>query len=249
MKTGVSKWNNLLAANKTSSNTLTYHIQPTDATLARLPQGNRTSPKPQLRTAIETLRSTLLLPAWTEHRKLPTDLTQKTTLIYPSWHKYINPSNPPTYTPTTYATLTSTPLNTTKPPKRPASPTTNNIPIPQHTVDTPLDTMEIDGHKHLPRQTIYHVSQWHTEHLTTKQLCTHINDGLAPEHLTRDHPEDEDTPNLHIQFHVTCKPAWIPEENILTTPSGKQTIDNYTRNKAPTRKKIRATPHTIPPTN
>jgi hypothetical protein len=110
----------------------------------------------------------------------PWTLPQKTTLIHPSWHSYINPNNLPKYTPTTYASLSSTPLNTTKPPKRPATPTTDNIPIPRHIVDTPLNTMEIDGHKHLPRQTICHVSQWHTDHLSAKQLCTHINDGLSP---------------------------------------------------------------------
>jgi hypothetical protein len=80
------------------------------------------------------------------------------------------------------------------------------------------------------------------EHLTAKQLCKHINNRLTPEQLTQDHSEDEDTPILSILFQITWKPAWMPEEIILTTPSGKTIIDNYTRNKAPIRKKTRTTP-------
>jgi hypothetical protein len=36
-ETGVFKWNNLLTVKNISSTTLTYHIQPTDAILVRLP--------------------------------------------------------------------------------------------------------------------------------------------------------------------------------------------------------------------
>jgi hypothetical protein len=154
----VTKWNNLLAVKNTSSTTITSHIQPIDAILARLPQDHRTSPIIQLRTAIDTLRSTLLLPAGTEHRKIPKDLTLKITLIHSSWYTYIKQTDLPIHTSTTYATLSSTPLNTTKPPKRPALSPTDNIPNPQHTADTPLDTMEIDGHQHLLRQAICHVN-------------------------------------------------------------------------------------------
>ena len=168
-------------------------------------------------------------------------------IIHPSRHTYIKQTDLPTNTSTTYATLCSTPLNTTKPPNRQATPTTDNIPIPQHTADTPLDTMEIDWHKYLLRQTIYTVNQWHTEHPTAKQLCKHIKNGLTPERITRDHPEDENTPVLFILFRVTWKPACVTEETILTTSSGKQTIDNYTLNTTPIRKKIRTTPPIPPP--
>jgi hypothetical protein len=88
-ETGVYTWNNLLTINHTSSNAFMYHIQPTDAILAKIPQGKRTSPKIQLRSAIDTLRSTLLLPVGMQHCKLPKDLTPKTTRIHPSWHTYI----------------------------------------------------------------------------------------------------------------------------------------------------------------
>jgi hypothetical protein len=54
-ETSVCKWNNQLTIKHTSPITFTYHIQPTDATLAKLPQGQRASPKTQLRTAIDTL--------------------------------------------------------------------------------------------------------------------------------------------------------------------------------------------------
>ena len=133
----VSKWSNILTVKNTSSTTLTYHIQPNDAILARLPQGNKASPKIQLRTAIEAPRSTCILPTRSEHRRLLKDLTPKITIIHPSWHIYIKPTDLPVYTPTTYATLSSTPLNTTKPTKRPSVPTTDDIPNPQHTVDIP----------------------------------------------------------------------------------------------------------------
>jgi hypothetical protein len=176
----VSKWNNLLTIKQHLPTTLIYHIQPTDAVLAKLSRGNRTSPKIQLRTAIDTLRSTFFFPAGTEHRKIPKDLTPKIALIHPSWHAYMKRTDLPTYTPTAYATLSSTPLNTTKPPKRPAALTAHNIPNPHHIADTALGTMEIDGRKYILRQTIYHVNQWHIEHLAAKQLCKHINNGLTP---------------------------------------------------------------------
>jgi hypothetical protein len=60
---GIHKWNSLLTTKNSSPITFNYHIQPTDAILAKLPHGDRISRKTQLRTAIETLRSILLLPA------------------------------------------------------------------------------------------------------------------------------------------------------------------------------------------
>ena len=112
-ETGVSKWNNLLTIKHTYSTTFTYHTQPTDAILAKLPQGQRTSKlKIQLRTAIDTPRCTLLLPAGSEYRKLPKDPAPK-------------------------ATLTSAP-STIKPPlAQPTTPIPHNIPTPLHTTRTP----------------------------------------------------------------------------------------------------------------
>jgi len=98
-ETGIYKWNNVLTIKHTSPAAFTYHIQPTDALIAKLPKGKRTSPKIQLRTAIDTLRSILLLPAGTEHRKLTKDPTSKTTLIYSSWHAYIKKIDLLEYTP------------------------------------------------------------------------------------------------------------------------------------------------------
>jgi len=106
--------------------------------------------------------------------------------------------------------------------------------------------MEMDGHKHLLHQTIYHVNKWHTAHLTAKHLCEHIYNGLTPDHLKLDRPDDEDTPILSIPFQVTWKPTWVPEDTVLTTPSGTTTINNYTNTKTSTRKKSRTSPPTPP---
>jgi hypothetical protein len=99
----------------------------------------------------------------------------------------------------------------------------------------------------MPEGAICHVNQWHIAHLIAKQLCKHINNGLTHEYLPRDRPEDGDISILSISFQVTWKPAWVPEETMLTTPSGKQTFDNYTQNKTPIRKKMRTPPPLPPP--
>jgi hypothetical protein len=109
-ETGVYKWNNLLTIKHTSPTAFTYHIHPTDAILAKLPRGNKTSPKIRLRMAIVTLRSPLLLPDGTEYRKIPKDLTKNITLIHPSWHTYITKTELTEHTPTSYATLSKTHL-------------------------------------------------------------------------------------------------------------------------------------------
>jgi hypothetical protein len=94
-ETYIHKWNNLLAIKNTSPTIFNYHIQPTDATLAKLPHGDRISLKIQLRTTIDIFQSTLLLFAGTEYRKLPKDLTPKLTLIHPSWHARIRQTELP----------------------------------------------------------------------------------------------------------------------------------------------------------
>jgi hypothetical protein len=73
---------------------------------------------------------------------------------------------------------------------------------PQHTTSTPLDVTTIDNHKHLLRNTIYHVRKWRKDTITTKQLYRHIDNGLIPNKLDRTNPEDEDTPILSIPFDI-----------------------------------------------
>ena len=129
------------------------------------------------------------------------------------------------------------------------APIPQNIPTPLQTPDTPLDTMEIDGHKYLLHQTIYHINQWHMAHLTAKPFCEHINNGLAPEHLKRDHSDDEDTPILSIPLQVTWNPTWVLEDTILATPSEKTAIDNYTQTKTPHARNREHHPPPIPHRN
>jgi hypothetical protein len=115
----------------------------------------------------------------------------------------------PAHTPLSYAPLTNTPTpnitaSTATPKnylKRPPPPIPKDLPEPQHAADNPLDTMEIDAHKHLPHCTIYHVNKWRPEHLTAKQFCHHRREGLTTEHLTRENTDDEDTPSF-IQSHL-----------------------------------------------
>jgi hypothetical protein len=96
-------------------------------------------------------------------------------------------------------------------------------------------------------QTIDHVNLWHTEHITAKQLCNHIYNRLTPEQLTQDHPKYIKIPPSYVyHYRAHGSPhAWISDETVLTTPSGKTTIDNYTQSKAPIRKKA-ITTHPIP---
>jgi hypothetical protein len=76
-ETGVTQWNSILTKTQDVHGKTTYHIQPTPATMAKLPKGRRTSQKLQLQTAINTLRATLLQPALTENKKLPKTPHQK----------------------------------------------------------------------------------------------------------------------------------------------------------------------------
>ena len=71
-------------------------------------------------------------------------------------------------------------------------------------------------------------------------------EGLTAEHLTRENSDDEDTPILSIPFKVAWQPTWVRETTVLTTPSGKTTIDNYNTSKAPKRKKPRTSPPAPP---
>jgi hypothetical protein len=96
-ETRTHNWHSLITIKHISPTGFTYHAQPTDAILAKLPHDDKLSSKPQLRKAIDNLRTVLLLPADTEHRKLPKDLTPKSTLIHPTWYAYIKQNELPTH--------------------------------------------------------------------------------------------------------------------------------------------------------
>ncbi len=85
-----------------------------------------------------------------------------------------------------------------------------------------------------------------TDHLTTKHLCHHIHSGITPKHLTRVHPEDEDTPILDIPFEVAWKATWLSEDIGRSLPNGNSTIPNYMMSKPPLKKKTRI-PSAPPP--
>ncbi len=116
---------------------------------------------------------------------------------------YLNIDDIPDRIPLFYATLANIPSTIHNTLKRVGPPIPHDMPDPQPTTDNPLDTMEIDGHKHLLRHTIYHVNKWRPERLTAKQFCHHRMGGLTTAYLTRDNPKDEDTPILSIPFNIT----------------------------------------------
>jgi hypothetical protein len=65
---GLHNWNNLLTIQRHSNEDYTLHIQPTSVIMVRLPNRDKSGPKTSLRTSLDTLRSTLLLPANIELR-------------------------------------------------------------------------------------------------------------------------------------------------------------------------------------
>jgi len=89
--------------------------------MAKLPNGDKTGPKTALRTSLDTLRSTLLLPATTEHRKLPKATTPLLTTIHTSWIKFTTPDNLPSHRPNSYDNLMNTSTATVNPNKRPVT--------------------------------------------------------------------------------------------------------------------------------
>jgi len=95
------------------------------------------------------------------------------------------------------------------------------------TNSSPLDIVEINDHKTLLHQTIYHVNHLKTDQLTAKHLCQHIYNGLTPEHLTRIRSEDEDTPILAIPFEVSWKAIWLSEDTARSLPNGNPAIHSY----------------------
>jgi hypothetical protein len=121
--------------------------------MAILPNGDKIDPQTALRTSIDTLRATLLLPTTTEHRKLPKDTTTLLTTIHTSWLKYITPEKLLTHKPNSYATLMKAPTANATSNKRPASHIPETLPTPDASNPVPLHIMEINDHKtHLRTQ-------------------------------------------------------------------------------------------------
>jgi hypothetical protein len=214
--------------------------------VARLPNGDKTGPKTALRASLDTLRATILLPATKEHRELPKDTTPLLTTIHTSWIKFITHDNLPTHGPNSYANLMNASTAKVIPNKRPATHIPETLPTPDVSIPAPLHIMELKDHKTLLHNTIYHVTQLQSDHLTTKHLCQHIDNGFTPEHLARIHPEDEDTPILDIPFQATWKAAWISEDTVRSLPNGNLAIHNYKISKLPHKKITRTAPPTPP---
>jgi hypothetical protein len=168
--------------------------------MARLPNGDKPGPKTSLRTSLDTLRATLLLPSTKELRKLPKDTTLLLATIHTSWLKFSTPDNLPPHTTNSYANLVKASAVNATSKKRPATHTPDTLPIPDATNPAPLHIMEINGHKTLLHKTIYNVNHLKTNRITAKHLCQHSHCGFTPKHLARIRPEDEDTP---IPFEVS----------------------------------------------
>jgi hypothetical protein len=104
-ETNTCTWHKLITSHHTDSTDASYHISPTDVILAKLPNGLKPGSKTELRTTIDTLKATLLLPATTEHRKLPKLNTTNITLIHHTWYTYLNTRGLPAHTPINFETL------------------------------------------------------------------------------------------------------------------------------------------------
>ena len=116
------------------------------------------------------------------------------------------------------------PTTAINPNKRPATHIPDTLPTPDPTNTAPLTITEITDHKILLHKTIYQVDQLKTDHLTAKQLCQHVDSGFTPDHLTRIHPEDEDTPILDIPFQATWKATWVSEDIVKSLPNGTSAL-------------------------
>jgi len=175
-----------------------------------------------------------------ELRKLPKDTTPLLTTIHTSCLQFIAPDNLPPYTTNSYATLAKASAVNAIPNKRPATHIPDTLPTPDVTNPATFDIVEINDHKTLLHQTIYHVSQLKTDHLTAKHPCDHIHGGLTPEHRNRINPEDEDTPILSIPFEVNGS-----EDIVRSLPNGSSALQNYRISKPPLRKKTRTAPQPL----
>jgi len=171
--------------------------------MAKLPNGDKPCPKTSLRTSIDTLKATLILPASTKLRKLSSDTAPLLTTIHASWKQFITPNNLLPHTTNSYANLMKSTILNAPTNKRPATHIPDTLPTPDTANPAPLHIMEVKDHKTLLHKTIYYVNQVKKDDLTAKHLCQHIHNGFTPKHLSRVCPEDEDTSILAIPFEVT----------------------------------------------
>jgi hypothetical protein len=155
-ETNTYTWHKLITSHHTDSPAASYHISPTKL-IANLLNGDKPGPKTTLRTAIDTLRATLLLPATTEHRKLPKPKTTNETLIHHTWYTYLNTRGVPAHTPTNFETLIKRSSNNITSLQRPAATQILPSPITPTTFAHGLDVLEIDNIKIQIHNTIYHV--------------------------------------------------------------------------------------------
>jgi hypothetical protein len=202
--------NKLITSHHADSSEASYHISHTNVILAKLPSGDKPGPKTALRTAIDTLIATLLLPVTTEHRKLPKPNTTNAILIHHTWYPYLNTRGLPAHIPTNFETLIKRSSHNTETLKRPAATQTPPSPITPTTPEHGLQVLEVDNNKIQIHNTIYHyVNNLNTAHITAKRLCQHIDSGLTQKNLARIDPEDEDTPILSIPYKVEWNSAWL----------------------------------------
>ena len=104
----------------------------------------------------------------------------------------------PHHRPTNFETLIKRSSNNHTTLKRTAVTYIQPSPIIPTTLEHGLEVLEVDDHKIQMHNTIYQVKKWNIAHITTQQLCQHIDSGLTPQNLVRINPEDEDTPILSI---------------------------------------------------
>ena len=121
--------------------------------------------------------------------------------------------------------------------KRPAIHILKTFPAPDATNFVPSDIVEVNDFKILLHQNFCHENQWKTNHLTAKHLCHRIHSGRTPEHHTRVHPEDENTPILAIPFEVTWQATWLSEDFVKSLPNGNSLICSYMMSKPSLRNK------------
>ena len=191
--------------------------------MARLPNGDKPGPKTSLRTSLDTLRATLLLPTTTEHRKLPKDTTPLLTTIHTSWLKFTTPDNLPPYKTNSYATLVKAPTTDAISNKRPATQITDTLPTPDANIPAPLHIIEINVHKTFLHKTIYHINQLKTARLTAKHLCQHIHSGFSATHRntspaytrrTRTPPSSLSSSESHGKLHGSRRTLSDPSPTV-----------------------------------
>jgi hypothetical protein len=147
-KRGLQIWNNIITIKRHSDEDYTLHIQPNSVIMAKLPNGDKPGPKTSLRTSLDTLRATLLLPATTELRKLPKDTTSLLTTIHNSWLQYITTDNLPPYTTNAYTTLVKASAVNNISNKRLATYIPDTLLTSDATNQAPIDIVEIKTAKH-----------------------------------------------------------------------------------------------------